>query len=65
MIGAMSFNPLTAKLCNLNFSLCRADAIHNVKWVKIIQIWKNGGQLFSNIAHWCHILSLTCLKSGI
>ena len=39
-----------------------ADAIHNLKWVKIIQISQNGGQLYSNIANWCHILSLTCLK---
>ena len=30
--------------------LCLADAIHNSKWVKIIQIWQNGGQLFLNIA---------------
>ena len=58
-------NPLTAKLFNLNFThlkLCLADAIHNFKWVKIIQIWQNGGQLFSNLAGWCHILSLTFLK---
>ena len=39
-----------------------ADAIHNFKWVKIIQIWQNVGQLFSNIAGWCHILSLTYLN---
>ena len=32
------------------------------KWVKIIQIWQNGGQLFLNLAGWCHILSLTYLK---
>ena len=44
--------------------LCLADAIHNFKWVKIIQIWPNGGQLFSNIADWYHILSLTRLKDG-
>ena len=44
--------------------LCLADAIHNFKWVKIIQIWQNRGQLFSNIADWCHILYLTCLKGG-
>ena len=59
--------PLTAKLFNLIFTrlkLCLADAIHNFKWVKIIQIWQNGGQLFSNIADWCHILSLTCSKGG-
>ena len=49
-------NPLT--LYPPNFSiwiftqlkLCLADAIHNFNWVKIIQIWQNGGQLFSNIA---------------
>ena len=44
--------------------LCLADAIHNFKWVKIIQIWQNGGQLFSKLADWCHILSLTYLKCG-
>ena len=44
--------------------LCLADAIHNFKWVKIIQIWQNLGQLFSIIADWCHILSLICLKGG-
>ena len=47
-----------------HLKLCLADAIHNFKWVKNIQIWQNGGQLFSNIADWCHILSLTCLKGG-
>ena len=26
--------------------------------------WQNGGQLFSNLADWCHILSLTYLKCG-
>ena len=30
--------------------LCLADAIHmHFKWVKIIQIWQNGGQRFWNI----------------
>ena len=58
-------NPLTAKLFNLNFHpLEVVDRVHNFKLVKIIQIWQNGGQLFSNIADWCHILSLTCLKGG-
>ena len=47
-----------------HLKLCVADAIHNFKWVKIIQIWQNGGQLFSNIADWCPILSLTCSKGG-
>ena len=30
--------------------LCLANAIHNFKWVKIIQIWQRGGQQNSNIA---------------
>ena len=48
----------------IHLKLCLADAIHNFKWVKIIHIWQNGGELFSNIADWCHILSLKCLKGG-
>ena len=36
------FNPLTAKLFT-HLKLCLADAIHNFKWVKIIQIWQNEG----------------------
>ena len=47
-----------------HLKLCLADAIHNFKWVKIIQIWQNRGQLFSNIADWCHILSWTWLKGS-
>ena len=47
-----------------HLKLCLADAIHNFKWVKIIQIWQYGGQLFSNIADWCHILILTCFKGS-
>ena len=47
-----------------HLKLCLADAIHNFKWVKIIQIWQKGGQLFSNLAGWCHILSVTYLKCG-
>ena len=47
-----------------HLKLCIADAIHNFKWVNIIQIWQNGGKQFSNIADWFYILSLTCLKSG-
>ena len=65
--NTVEFNPLTAKLSIWFFThlkLCLADAIHNFKWVKIIQIWHNGCQLISNIADWCHILSLTCLKGG-
>ena len=62
------FNPLTAKYYSIwiftHLKLCLADANHNFKCVKIIQIWQNGGQLFSNIADRCHILSLTYLKGG-
>ena len=62
------FNPLTAILFNLSFfthlKLCLADAIHNFKWVKIIQITQNRGQLFSNMAGWYLILSLTYLRCG-
>ena len=47
-----------------HLKLCLADAIHNFKWVKIIQIWQNEGQLFSDIVDWCHIWSLTCLNGG-
>ena len=43
-------------------NLCLADAIHNFKGVKIIQIWQNRGQLFWNLAGWCDAL---CLKGGI
>ena len=45
-----------------HLKLCLADAIHNFKWVKIIQIWQNRGQLFSTLAGWCHILFLTFFK---
>ena len=47
------FNPLTAKYSIGIFThlkLCLADAIHNFKSVKIIQIWQNGGQEISNLA---------------
>ena len=47
-----------------HLKLCLADAIHNFKWVKIIQILQNGGQLFSNRADWCHSKILTCIKGG-
>ena len=39
-------NPITDKyLIEIfnHFKLCLADAIHNLKWLKIIQIWPNGG----------------------
>ena len=63
-------NLSTAKLFIEIFThleLCLADATHNYfKWVKIIQIWQNGGQQFWNlIAGWYHVLSLTYLKADI
>ena len=48
----------------IHLKLCLADAIHNCKWVKIIQIWQKGGQLCLNHADWCHIMALPCLKGG-
>ena len=33
-----------------HLKLCLADAIHNFKWVKIIQMWQNGDERFWNIA---------------
>ena len=33
-----------------HLKLCLADAIHNFRWVKIIQIRQNGGQQMSNLA---------------
>ena len=60
-----TLNPLTAKLFNLNFHPLEVVSRWRDKWVKIIHInWQNGGELFWNLADWCHILSLTCLKGG-
>ena len=42
-----------------HLKLCLADAIHNFKRVKIIQIWQNGGQLFSNIVD-KHVYHMPC-----
>ena len=60
-------NPSTAKLFNLNFHPLEVVS----RWrdpqlqvIENIQISQNGSQLFSNIADWCHILSLPCLKDG-
>ena len=47
-----------------HLKLCLADAIHNFKWVKIVQISQNEDQLFSNITNSCPILSLACLKGS-
>ena len=48
-----------------HLKLCLADAIHNFKWVKIIQIWQHVGQQISNFADYCHFLSLLCLKADM
>ena len=61
------FDTLTAKLFDCNFypieADCLADAIHILKWVKIIQIWQMEVDIFSNLVDWCHVLCLTCLKA--
>ena len=56
------FNPLTAKLFHLNFH--PPEVVSRWRDPQLIQICQNGGQLFSNIADWCHILSLARLKGG-
>ena len=60
-----TINPLPPHSSILFFThlkLRLADAIHNFKWVKIIQIWQNGGQQFSNLTDWCYVFFSTCLK---
>ena len=63
------FKLLTAKLFIKKFHTLEViyltDAILNFKWVIIIQIWQNGGLRFLNLADWCHVSCLTCLKAGI
>ena len=57
-----NFNPLTAKLFNLNFHPLEIVSRWRDPQLQVgenIQIWQNEGQLFSNIADWCHILSLS------
>ena len=63
----MQINPLAAKLFNLNFHPLEVVS----RWRDPqLQVSKNysdmtkSGALFSNIADWCHILYLTCLKGG-
>ena len=48
-----------------HLKLCLAHASHSFKWVKIIQIWQNGGQRYWNLAVWCHVLSWKCSEAGI
>ena len=62
-----SFNPLTAKLFNLNFHSLEVVSRWRDSQLQVSENYSdltNGGQLFSNIAGWCHILSLTYLKCG-
>ena len=40
------------------------SSVNQYVYTKIIQIWQNGRQIFSNLAGWCHILSSTYLKCG-
>ena len=48
-----------------HLKLCLAHAIHNFRWVKIIQIWQNEGQLFPNLADlMLHFIINMCLKRG-
>ena len=60
-------NPLTAELFNWNFyplEVVSRWRDPQLQVSEIIEIWQNGGQLFSNRADWCHIVALTCLKGG-
>ena len=43
-------------LIKISQKLCLADAIHNFKWVKIIQIGQNVGQRFCEIL----LFNVTC-----
>ena len=45
-----SVNPYYSIWIFTHLKLCLADATHNFKWVKIIQIWQNGRGLFANLA---------------
>ena len=45
MLESSRVNPLIAKLDQLEFS--PTDAIHNFKWVKIIQLWQKRSTIFN------------------
>ena len=45
-MGDVLFNYLIGILTHLKLLL--TDAIHNLKWMKIIQIWQNGRQAHLN-----------------
>ena len=43
-----------------------ADAVHNLKWAKMIKIWQNGDQRFFAIGVTFNgSISLACFKGGI
>ena len=64
---ASPFNPLTAMLFNWNLigiftdlKLCLADAKHNFKSVKIIQIWQKLRR--STILNYCWLMSRSIIN---
>ena len=59
----VTFRGLGSLCCRQAYTKQNCVAIHSFKWVKFIQICQNGGQLFSNLAHWCYGLFSTCLKA--
>ena len=61
------FNPLTAKLINLNFHPLEVMSRWRDPQLQVSENYSdltNRVQLFSNISDWYHILSLICLKGG-
>ena len=61
------FNPLTAKLFNLNFHPPEVVSRWRDPQLQVSENYsdlQNRGQLFSIRANWCHINALTCLKGG-
>ena len=60
-------NPIAAKLFNLNFHPLEVVSRWRDPQLQVSENYSdliNWGQLFSNLAGWCHILSLTYLKRG-
>ena len=63
----VTFNPLTAKLFNLNFHPLEVVSRWRDPQLQVSENYSDltiGGQLFANLAGWCHIWSLTYLKCG-
>ena len=64
----MVANPLTAKLFYWNFYPPEVVSRWRDPQLQVdenIQIWQNRGQRFWNIAVWCPVLSLPCLKADM